>query len=116
MFRIEKNDHVHVTEDCQFGRAGADLGLFADVIVNHIAAIDPDNPADSLVYRVARAVCDAHQAHCAELKATHAAELERMRNPQPDDAEAIEAAAQRRAIEIRRDKLIESRAQELAAE
>lgn len=98
--------NIEITNDFRVLIDGADAGTVADVIVNHLASVDPENPADSIPYRVATALTDRYCEECDALRAEAAA----AKNP-PELSEEDEAQAL--AERILRQQRIEARALEI---
>lgn len=116
--------NIEITESDEVIRDGVNLGYAPDVIANHIDAIETDNRQESLSYKVAVAFSDKARQRVSEAcaRADEAegerdlakAEADEACRYIPADEDEIEKEAQARANQIRRERAIDARAQEIA--
>lgn len=109
--KIEFDDQMNVKVN------GKTKGFAADAIVNNLADVDPDGPADSLSHQVARAManhCREVVSECRQKMAEAEETTEEAEQYIPHDEDEIERKAKARAVEIQNERAIEARARELA--
>jgi hypothetical protein len=106
MQKIEITDEGHCLVD------GDDWGEACDVILNHLSGVDPEKPAESLSYRVARAL----GKKCVELCERCDTAEERASDFIPQTDDEIELRAQAKARQILDAEAVETRAREIIGE
>jgi hypothetical protein len=103
MQEIEITDEGHCLVD------GDDWGEACDVILNHLAGVDPEKPAESLSYRVSRAVCKK----CNELSERTSEAEEEASDLRPISGDEIEIIAHKRLQALETERKIRERMEEL---